>query len=312
MAEDSRYDDVCFFISPIGAEGSEVRCRSDAVNNFIVKPAVASLGLRTVRADEVDRPGQMTLDVFRHVVNAKAAVADLTGANPNVFYELAVRHTVQLPVVLIVDEHEVAALPFDINQMRVISLDHRDLASVDRAKAAITAHLTEALAGAVDSPIGTMLNVEALSHGGSAEQALAELSTQVEGLGGLVLDLHRGMATQDSDRSKGLSGLTLGQASLVARTAIEAERRGYALSFAGGPDDAPHAILAVPVPDQDPYVVATPLARLTEERIRNLFRAAERAQRPEAFATGAVPPQDWTHEMQVMVDETRDGMLEGG
>jgi hypothetical protein len=312
MAEDSRYDDVCFFISPIGAEGSETRRRSDAVNDFIVKPAVASLGLRTVRADEVDRPGQMTLDVFEHVVNAKAAVADLTGANPNVFYELAVRHTVQLPVVLIVDERELAALPFDINQMRVIGFDHRDLASADRAKAAITAHLTQALAGAVDSPISTMLNVEALSRGGSAEQALAELATQIEGLGGLVLDLHRGVATQESDRSRGEHGLALVQAALVARIAIEAERHGYALSFADGPDDAAHAILAVPVPDQDPFVVATPLARLTEERIRNLFRAAERAQRPEAFAPGAVPPQDWTHEMQIMVDATRDGVVESG
>src|SRR3979490_353992 len=116
------YEDECFFIAPIGKDGSDVRKRSNGVRDFIVKPAVAELGLTTLRADDLAKPGQITLQVIEHVLRAKGVVADLTGANANVFYELAVRHTAKLPVVLIAEADEIDRLPFDIAQMRVIPL----------------------------------------------------------------------------------------------------------------------------------------------------------------------------------------------
>lgn len=176
------YDEECFFIAPIGKEGSPVRNRSDGVRDFVVKPAAAELGLATVRADDLAKPGQITLQVIEHVLRAKGVVADLTGANANVFYELAVRHTAQLPVVLIAAEEEIERLPFDIAQMRVIPLNHQDLASAARAKEQITQHLREALAGAVDSPIATALTREALQQGNTVERTLADLVVRVDEL----------------------------------------------------------------------------------------------------------------------------------
>jgi hypothetical protein len=178
----TNYDTECFLIAPIGKEGTPTRKRSDGVREFIVKPAVAELGLTTVRADDLRKPGQITLQVIEHVLRAKGAVADITGANPNVFYELAVRHTAKLPVVLIAEADEIDRLPFDIAQMRVIPFDHRDLASAASAKEQITAHLREALGGALDSPIATVLNVEALEQGNAVEQTLAQLVNRVEDL----------------------------------------------------------------------------------------------------------------------------------
>lgn len=78
----------CFVISPIGAEASDIRRRADGVLKFMIAPAAQKLGLTTVRADAIAEPGEITLQVIGHVLTAKAAVADLTGANPNVFYEL--------------------------------------------------------------------------------------------------------------------------------------------------------------------------------------------------------------------------------
>lgn len=81
--------------------------------------AASAVGLTVVRADAIDDPGQITLQIIDHLVYAKAAVADLTGHNPNVSYELAIRHVARLPTVR---GGKVRALPFDTAQMQTIDL----------------------------------------------------------------------------------------------------------------------------------------------------------------------------------------------
>jgi hypothetical protein len=171
----------CFFLAPIGSEGSNIRHRSDGVLEFIVDRAAAELGLTAVRADQLADPGQITLQVIEHVINARAVVADLTGSNPNVFYELAVRHAFRRPVVLIVEAE--SKLPFDIAQMRTIFFNHQDLASADRCRREIVAQLHRAFeTGAVDSPIATAIDIQALEGGSALERNVAELLTSVEEL----------------------------------------------------------------------------------------------------------------------------------
>jgi hypothetical protein len=171
----------CFFIAPIGADGSEARKRSDGVLKFIVGRAAEELGLVAVRADRIAEPGQITLQVIEHVLGARAAVVDLTGLNPNVFYELAVRHAAKMPVALIAEVG--CDLPFDIAQMRTIFFDHTDLDSADKCREAIVSHLREALVnGSVDSPIATTLDVNALQAGSAVERNVAELVTAVESI----------------------------------------------------------------------------------------------------------------------------------
>jgi hypothetical protein len=171
-------DQECFFIAPIGPEDSSVRKRSDGVLDFIVSKAAEELGLTALRGDQIGEPGQITLQVIDHILGARAAVADLTGLNPNVFYELAVRHTARLPVALIAEVG--SDLPFDIAQMRTILFDHRDLRSADLCRQAIVTHLKEALNGAVDSPIATSVDVRALQTGSAVERNIAELVTTVD------------------------------------------------------------------------------------------------------------------------------------
>jgi hypothetical protein len=170
-------DAECFFIAPIGSEGSDTRERSDGVLEYIVAPAAADLDLTAIRADKIAKPGQITRQVIEHVVAARAAVVDLTDANPNVYYEMAVRHTAQLPTVLIAQEGE--KLPFDISQMRTIFFDHTSLKSAAECRAQITQHLKEALAGEVDSPIAASVSVQRLEQGTAQERVLAQL---VDGL----------------------------------------------------------------------------------------------------------------------------------
>jgi len=172
-------DKECFVISPIGAEGSPERERSDGVLQFIIAKAAEELGLTAVRGDQLAEPGQITLQVIDHILGARAAVADLTGLNPNVFYELAVRHTARLPVALIAEKD--CNLPFDIAQMRTIFFDSHDLRSADQCRSAIAAQLRQAITGgAVDSPIATSIDVRALASGSAADRNIAEIVTTID------------------------------------------------------------------------------------------------------------------------------------
>jgi hypothetical protein len=79
-------------------------------------------------------------------------IADLTGSNPNVFYELAIRHMLRKPYVQISAKEE--RIPFDVAGIRTIEIDHHDLDSVAKAKAAIT-DCIQSMEGKedIDSPI---------------------------------------------------------------------------------------------------------------------------------------------------------------
>jgi len=179
MADKVGLDTECFFIAPIGDEGSPVRKRSDGVLKYIVGHAATELGLTAVRGDEISEPGMITRQVLDHVLGAKTAVADLTDLNANVFYEMAVRHAAKLPVVLIAEIGVV--LPFDIAPMRTIFVDHTDLESADKCRTEIVKQLREAIEnGAVDSPISASLDVQALQGGSAVERNVAELVTAFE------------------------------------------------------------------------------------------------------------------------------------
>lgn len=175
------FDNECFFIAPIGDGDSEIRKRSDRVRDWVVKPAAkAAAELKTVRADDVGEPGQITAQAVQHCLKAKAAVADLTSGNPNVYYELSVRHGAQLPVVLIAQED--TKLPFDISQSRVIFFDHRDLESAGKAKEKLQAQIEASLVEPPDNPILDGMRLAELQAGNVEEQALALVMDRLERL----------------------------------------------------------------------------------------------------------------------------------
>lgn len=153
---------LCFVIAPIGEEGSETRIRSDQVLKYVITPPVKELGYEPIRADRISKPGMITGQVIEHIVEDPLVIADLTDRNPNVFYELAIRHAIRKPLVQIIRTGE--QIPFDIAGMRAISVDHRDLESVDEAKREIKRQV-EALergSGEIDTPISMTLDLQIL------------------------------------------------------------------------------------------------------------------------------------------------------
>jgi len=144
---------TCFVIAPVGDIGSEARIRSDKVLKHIIAPPATVCGYTPLRADQISEPGIITSQVIQHLVEDPLVIADLTGPNANVFYELAVRHAVRMPVVQIIDSAE--SIPFDVAASRTISFDYRDLDSAERAREEIERQIksVEGNPREVDTPL---------------------------------------------------------------------------------------------------------------------------------------------------------------
>lgn len=122
------FDNICFYITPIGDENSEQRKHSDLFLEAIVEPALKTLGLVVKRADQIDKPGTITKQIIEYIFKSKLVIADLSYHNPNVFYELALRHSFRLPTVQLIRKAD--RIPFDLNQTRTIVIDTTDIYSL--------------------------------------------------------------------------------------------------------------------------------------------------------------------------------------
>jgi hypothetical protein len=155
--ERAAFETTCFYITPIGDEGSDERKHSDLFLGNIIEPALSTFGLSVIRADNIDKPGMITRQVIEHLIRSRLVIADLSFHNPNVFYELALRHAVRLPIVQIIRTGD--RLPFDVHQMRTVVIDNRDIYSlvpkIETYRAEIANQVRRALEAEaqVDTPI---------------------------------------------------------------------------------------------------------------------------------------------------------------
>jgi len=181
---------TCFVIAPIGEPDSPIRKRSDQVLKYIIKPAAEECGFTTLRADEITQPGIITSQVIQHIMEDAMVVADLTGRNANVFYELAIRHAIRRPYVQIIDERE--PLPFDVANVRSISFTHQDLDSATMARTEIVKQMRSMMGSdkPIESPITAAVDLNTMRtsekpgdrHFAELLTAIAELKQQVTSL----------------------------------------------------------------------------------------------------------------------------------
>lgn len=117
---------TCFVIMPIGDQKcedktiittSELRSKYDN----LIKEAISNArpNLTIIRSDDIASPGTITLNILDQLMNSDYVVADITYPNPNVFYELGIRHTCRCGTILIREKKNVD-VPFDISHSRYI------------------------------------------------------------------------------------------------------------------------------------------------------------------------------------------------
>ena len=113
---------LCFVLMPFGQKlsvGGGI-IDFDAVYKDLIAPAIDKAGLEPLRADEEMTGGVIHKPMFERLILCEFAVADLTTANANVFYELGVRHSVRPWSTILLFAEGGTQLPFDVAPLRAI------------------------------------------------------------------------------------------------------------------------------------------------------------------------------------------------
>jgi hypothetical protein len=184
----------CFVIGPIGEAGSAIRAAADDFMEYIVSPVVSQKEFEydaPIRADSMNEPGRITSQIIKLLMDADLVIADLTGNNPNVYYELCLRHALGKPVIHMASDG--TKLSFDVQDNRTIFYTmHSRVAEGARAELENQIrHIRQPDYKAMNPILETVgiINLERSADPGQA--ALGKLMGMVERLSGDIHDMQQ-------------------------------------------------------------------------------------------------------------------------
>jgi len=124
---------MCFVMMPF-------RPQTDELYRSLIKPAVERHGLVALRADEIYATGSITEQIRVAIQQSRVCVADVSGRNPNVLYEIGIAHTLGKPTVLLTQD--TSDVPFDLRAIRLIQYQ---LEALEAARASLERSLQHIL-----------------------------------------------------------------------------------------------------------------------------------------------------------------------
>jgi len=102
------------------------------VYDDIIVPAVKAYDMNVVRADNIYSPGIVMRQIWEHINTARFLIADLTGKNPNVFYELGLALALEREVILLAQSSD--DVPFDLRHMRYFHYSLTGQRAIEKSK----------------------------------------------------------------------------------------------------------------------------------------------------------------------------------
>jgi len=192
---------TCFVIMPFGEkkdpDGKAIDF--DAIYKDIIKAGVESLrGMECVRCDEIDEAGVVQKQMLESIHQADAVVVDITTSNPNVFYELGVRHALADCVTVII-KREGTGIPFNIRSMKAIEYNPESPESVEKTRKKIAAYISNGLESrTVDSLVHSSLQIRIV------EQPVPIQETKIHRYRLKSGDRRIGLVTGDLQNVKGI------------------------------------------------------------------------------------------------------------
>lgn len=168
----TEYVNICFVIMPFGKKnvvdekGAGRQVNFDTVYDEIFAPAIREVKLpeggrlEPRRTDQDFFAGDISQEMFEYLEYSRIALTDITGLNPNVFYELGVRHRARQSGTAIFRQLD-AKIPFDINQIKAFPYEFEPEEQARESRKLITRVLTESLQqNRLDSPVQKALMVQ--------------------------------------------------------------------------------------------------------------------------------------------------------
>jgi O-acetyl-ADP-ribose deacetylase (regulator of RNase III) len=135
----------CFIITPYGkkkdATGKTVNF--DRIFNALIERVVSDAGLEPLRSDHDLESGPIFRKMIHDIATAEVCIADITTLNPNVFYELGVRHALCRGVTILI-RIKGQPLPFDISNLRVFEYGPPKSKEFQQAREQIVAAIAHA------------------------------------------------------------------------------------------------------------------------------------------------------------------------
>lgn len=105
----------------------------------VIRSACSEVGLRALRGDEENHSGDIFPHILRLIASSRIVIANLSGRNPNVLYELGICHALSKPVIIVTSELE--GVPFDVQSKRLVlyqrSSDLRDAIRLSLTRTAL-------------------------------------------------------------------------------------------------------------------------------------------------------------------------------
>jgi hypothetical protein len=113
---------TCFIIMPIGNMSRDPEKHELWSELYFdhIKPTIEGMdkNISCIRADEILQSGSIIDDVVDHIAKSEISIVEMTDQNPNVFYELGVRHALSSSTILIAQN--TSDIPFDLRDNRAI------------------------------------------------------------------------------------------------------------------------------------------------------------------------------------------------
>lgn len=199
----------CFIITPVGGNNTPIRRATDGLIKAVIEPVLKEMDFTDIHIPhKLPDPGSITSQIINFIINDDLVIANLTGLNANVMYELSLRHAVRKPIVMLCDE--ATTLPFDITDQRTIFYKN-DMAGVVEIKEELLDKIRAAMRDAnIDNPIYRVVKnnlVERLISQEPnttlpAEAVLKRMEMMEDNLNDMSRNLNRVITRMDMERNR--------------------------------------------------------------------------------------------------------------
>ena len=277
---------LCFVLMPFGkkTDHSGRIVDFDKIYKQLILPSIESAGMEPLRADEEMVGGIIHKPMFERLVLCEYAIADLTSANANVFYELGIRHAARPWATIPIYAKGLQQIPFDVSPVRAIPYEidgDCDILNLDSAIELISCRLNEAkgigIDPAIDSPLFQLLEGfpdvqhtktdvfrDRVTYAKSVKQKIAiarhsglqsivEIENSFPSLhdveAGIVIDLF--LSYRSVEAWKEMVELTTKMSQPIARTVLVQEQLALALNRLGRSAEAERTLLEL-IEDKGP------------------------------------------------------------